>query len=266
MYAQLLANSHTSPASLKNYLSGAKHWIIHHVGDPSAFLSPPVQDVIKRLSSTSDHVPSQALPITPTELNIICRFLDEHTSYPAAIKPAILISFTCMLRASNITSPSAKVWGGAHTLNRGDITITPTGLSVVIRSTKTTGGPIPAIIDILAIPGSASCPRQAWIHYLVKDQPPLSGPAFITPEGRPLVSSPIAAAIRAALSAAGYSEPKRYSIHSLRRGSAQLACALGASNADIMSHGLWASQSGLRYYTHPASNKVSHLLARGLAN
>lgn len=63
MYAQLLANSHTSPSTLKNYISGAKFWVTHPVGNPSAFLSPPVQDVIKRLCSNSLHVPSQALPI-----------------------------------------------------------------------------------------------------------------------------------------------------------------------------------------------------------
>lgn len=171
-----------------------------------------------------------------------------------------------MLRASNITSPSAAAWCGAHTLNRGDITITPGGLAVVIRSTKTTAGPVSPIINIVAQPGNITCPRHAWIHYLVRDQPHLAWPAFVTPDGRPLTASPIVAANRAALSAAGYQEVKRYSIHSLRRGSAQLAAALGASDTDIMSHGLWASQSGLRYYTHPASNKVSHLLARGLAN
>lgn len=171
-----------------------------------------------------------------------------------------------MLRASNVTSPSGKVWGGAHTLKRADVAINPTGLTVYIRSTKTTGGPVPFALPISAIPGSPNCPRRAWIHYVVREQPPLAGPAFITPDGRPLTAAPIVSAIRAALTDASYPDVNKYSMHSLRRGSAQLASNLGATDSDVMRHGLWASQSGLRYYTHPATNKVSRLIAQGLAN
>lgn len=236
------------------------------MGDPSSFTSPPVQDVIKLLCSASDHVPSQALPISPVELRIICDYLDNTTTFTAAIKPAILLSFACMLRASNITSPSTSVWGGAHTLKRSDINLTREGMSVAIYSTKTTRGPTPTILNIASIPRSSVCPHQAWIHYLVKVQPPIAGPAFIDDDRRPLTASPIVYAIRAALSRAGYQDSNRYSIHSLRRGSAQLAAVMGATDAELMCHGIWRSRSGLSHYTRLPSNKVSRSLAQGLAN
>lgn len=265
MYAQHLANMHSSPASLKNYLSGAKYWITSHSGDPSAFISHPVQEVVARLTKTSDHIPSQAAPITPTEIKLIIDFLDGSPNYPVAVKPCILITYACMFRASNSVSPSTSTWNGAHTLRSADVLESGNGLDVIIRSTKTSGRSRTTTIHIDPVPGSNLCPVMAWRLYYCWVSPHPAGPAFLHVNGIPLTAGPVVSAMRSALSAAGYMDTSRYSMHSLRRGSAQLASNMGAPTTDIMKHGVWRSENGLRHYIPSVSSSVSRLIARGLA-
>lgn len=266
MYAQQLANQHASPASLKNYISGARHWITAHLGDPSAFSSQTVQEVVSRLTKISTHIPAQAAPIGKTELKIITQFLDGTPNFSLAIKPCVLISFACMFRSSNAVSPSTHIWGGAHTLRACDVIPTPTGLDIIIHSTKTTSACKPVALHIDQVMSSDMCPVSAWNVYYSRILPPLSGPAFINIDRSPLTASPVVSAIKAALKAAGYMNVSRYSIHSLRRGAAQMAASMGAPSSEIMKHGIWASHAGLRHYVHPVSTTVPRLLARGLAD
>lgn len=265
MYIQHLANSHTSPASIRNYLSGARHWISSHLGDPSAFNSFPAHEVLAKVTRESTHVPHQAAPLTPVEVKIIVHFLDGTPNYPLAVKPCLLISFACMFRASNAVSPSARAWGGAHTLKAYDVVESGHGLDIVIRSSKTTTAAKPTIIHIDPVPSSPVCPVRAWRHYYCLVSPPPAGPAFILRNGQPITAGPVVSAIRAALNAAGYINANKYSMHSLRRGAAQLVAHLGAPPSDIMQHGLWSSKSGLAHYVNPSSNTVPRLIAHSLA-
>lgn len=267
MYVQFLANSHTSPSSLKNYVSGARHWITHHGGDPSSFSSPPVCDVSRKLVLSSSHVPAQAAPLTPAHLRIICAYIDANPTYPTSVKPCILLSYACMLRGSNVISKTHKLWDGAHTLKARDISLGPPGvLYVTVRSTKTTSKAKPFTLTIQAVSDSRVCPVRAWMLYVSKARLVPWGPAFVVDKNSALTAGPVVCAIRSALAQAGYTDVMNYSLHSIRRGSAQLASFMGASNQDIMTHGNWRSEQGLSYYINSVSSSVSTCLARGLAS
>lgn len=133
MYAQRLANIHASPNSIKNYLSGARSWIREHRGNFQAFLSPQVAQLVKGFVKNSSHVPRRAAPLGAHHIQAICRFLDAQPSAPLAIKPAILIGFSCFLRSSNILSPTISQWGGPHTLLAADVSIKDSGLLILIH-------------------------------------------------------------------------------------------------------------------------------------
>lgn len=266
MYIQHLANNYTSPASIRNYVSGAKHWILSHLGDPGAFTSFPAQQVMTKVTKESSHVPLQAAPLSPREVRLVIDFLDGTPNYPLAVKPCLLISFACMFRASNSVSPTARGWGGAHTLKACDVLESESGLDIIIRSTKTTGISKPVMLHVDPIPQSPVCPVAAWRFYYALVSPPPTGPAFIQVNGQPITSGPVVSAIREALKSAGYINYDRYSMHSVRRGAAQLLSSLGAPHSEIMQHGVWSSHSGLAHYLRPASNTVPGLLAHGLAN
>lgn len=265
MYTRYMANSYTSPSSTKNYMSGAKYWVITHGGDPSAFASIEVAEILKAITAESNHVPRQAPPLLPSDIRVICAYLDANPNFYAAIKPCILITYSCMLRASNVLSPNLSVWAGAHTLLARDIRYDNGALNIIIRSTKSTSARRPTLLRVE--PGSSAliCPVRAWFQYVRYLRIPQLGPAFLADSGAPLTAAPVVAAIREALIAAGAKNVTRISMHSLRRGAAQAAQAGGASHQEIMKHGIWSSTSGLGYYLKPASSEVPRILSDILA-
>lgn len=265
MYTRFMANSYTSPSSIKNYMSGAKYWVTTHGGQPSAFSSLEVGEMIKAVTAESDHVPLQAPPLFPSDLGIICSFLDNSSSLDHAIKPCILISYTCMLRSSNVVSPNLVVWAGAHTLLARDIRYDNGALNVLVRSTKTTNARHPNLLRVEPASSDLLCPVRAWLRYVRSIRVLPMGPAFLTDSGQPLTAPKVVASMRAALQAAGAPNFARVSMHSLRRGAAQVAQAGGASSAEIMKHGIWSSPQGLSYYLNPASSEVPSILSASLA-
>lgn len=269
MYTQFLANSFSSTATVRNYLSGAKTWVQHHMGNTQAFQSYEASNMFKSISTASNHVPSQSAPLSPTEVKIICSFLDSNLYFPRAVKPCILIAFSSFLRASNLVSPSLTSWGGPHTVQVSDISCVQGQLIIRVKSTKTLKGSKPSFVQVFPSPSSPCCPVQAWLHYVRLINPCPLGPAFVSDTGLPLTTGPVVVAMRMALHNAGHPDPASVSFHSLRRGGAQTAAAQGAPSEDLMSHGLWKSRSGLSSYVPnlPLSQcTVPRCISRSLAN
>lgn len=191
-------------------------------------------------------------------------FLDNSCAAPLAVKPALLIGYTCFLRASNLLSPNISTWGGPHTLRAGDIVPSKNGLYVFIRSSKTLSGGRPTVLEVWAVPGSPLCPVSAWFAYKRVICPSPRGPAFLLNNGAPLTALPVIKIIRLALKQAGVSYASEISMHSLRRGAAQAAECGGAPVSDIMAQGTWASPSGVSSYLKPKT-VVPRLMASVLA-
>lgn len=82
MYLQFLKNSFASTVSIKNYLSGAKYWISHHGGNIKSFESHEVKEMLSAVSTLSNHVPTQAYPITSQDVKKICDYIDLNPSTP----------------------------------------------------------------------------------------------------------------------------------------------------------------------------------------
>lgn len=137
MYCQFLANTYRSPATVKNHVSGAKMWVELHQGNITHFGAQEMSSMSKSILEGSTHIPSPAAPIGPQEIKDICAYIDATPNAHPAFKAAILIAFATFLRVSNVLSPSASSWGGAHTLLANDIKLVAEGLVITIRSTKT---------------------------------------------------------------------------------------------------------------------------------
>lgn len=268
MYSQFLANSFSSPATVRNYISGAKTWVQHHMGNIQSFLSYELSSMLKHVTSSSDHIPSHAAPLSSDQIKLICTFIDNTGMFPAVVKPCLLIAFSSFLRASNMVSPTLTSWGGPHTLQASDIVQFHDMLVLRVASSKTLTGPKPAFVEILPSTVLQFCPVQAWLQYKSKINPCPLGPAFVTESGLPLTTGPVVLAIRMALTRAGHPDPSAFSFHSLRRGGAQTASAHGATSDQLMSHGLWRSRSGLAAYVHSkqSSRTVPSSIASSLAS
>lgn len=266
MYIQYLANANMAPLSIKNYLSGARSWINHHKGSDISFASHEASSVLKTNLNASKHVPRQAPPLTPHHVKLISFFLDSLPSTLPAIKAAFLIGYTCFLQSSNLLSPTITQWGGSHTLRVSDISLSPSGLTVRINSSKTLKNSPPVFLAVPYVQDPSTCPVRAWTHYVQLVNPHPSGPAFMLDSLTPLTPKPLVDFIRLALQHASVPNFSSFSLHSLRRGAARAAHAASGSLNDIKVHGTWATDSGLPAYVPSSSCKVSSFLASSLAN
>lgn len=88
IYTQFLANTHTSPGTTKNNLSGAKSWLQLHGGNIQAFLTSELALMTRSITDNSMHIPSPAAPLTPQDIKLICDYLDISPELPIAVKPA----------------------------------------------------------------------------------------------------------------------------------------------------------------------------------
>lgn len=149
-------------------------------------------------------VPSQAAPLSPNQIKIVCKFLQSNSNFPVAVKPCLLIAYVSFLRGSNMVSPTLTSWGGPHTLQANDIIKYGDIIVIKVSSSKTSTGPRPKFIEIFPTSDPICCPVQAWDDYTWKINPRPLGPAFITDAGLPLTTGPVVLAIRLALTAAGH--------------------------------------------------------------
>lgn len=263
MFARFLGNSFKSPSTVKNYMSGARTWIINHKGSIQPFMSPQVADVIKGVEKLSSHVATQAFPLSPAHIQIICTFIDLSPSIPLGVKPAILLSYASFLRASNVLSPTMSGWGGPHTLKACDVRSSKNGLYIIVRSSKTIKSK-PVILEVFHSPSLFMCPVKAWYTYKSALCPLNSGPAFMLSPNTPLTPRHVVRVMRLALKWAGVPNSSSVSMHSLRRGAGQAAQASGAGQHDLLAQGTWRSKSVLNSYLRPQTI-VPRLMASILA-
>lgn len=248
MFAQHLANKHASPASIKNYISGAKSWVLEHGGCWQAFASHQLGLQVKSFVKKSTHVPSRAAPLGPHHMIIICDFLDGSPSAPLAAKPALLIGFSCFLRASNLVSPSMLEWGGPHTLVAMDVSASPSGATIFIRSTKTRSDPRGCSFFIPSGQQTKYCPVAAWQRYKTLMNPWPLGPAFVTNDRRPVTARHLVGLMRIALKDCTDIDISKISMHSLRRGATHTAIDQGFPLETIQQRGTWKSPAGMKPY------------------
>lgn len=116
--------------------------MLEHGGNTQALTSHEKAVMFKGLSKNSDHQTTRAAPLSYNHVVTITRFIDSVSCLPLAIKPCVLIGYSCYLEASNLLSPSGSTWGGAHTLLARDIVRIGNSLTVTLNSTKTLSSPV----------------------------------------------------------------------------------------------------------------------------
>ena len=251
-FIQHLANIMSAPATVRNYISGVKSWLVAHGGDPAPFNSPEAQAVTKGAARLSSHIPSKAPALTPQDIMCIADYLDKAGPNGLVLKTALLLTYFTFLRRSNVLAPSLTTWAGPHTLRRGDVVPRPHGLTVIVRSSKTISKPGQAVALIInRVPASSYCPVTTWELYCERFPGPSDGPAFMLPGTRPLTAPPLVGVMRTALGRAGRPYAPCASMHSLRRGAALAAADRGCPLEDLCHHGTWSGPSGIAPYVPP---------------
>lgn len=224
-----------------NYISGARTWV-QAMGMATTSFDTYLVGVLKRgIHRNSNHVPAQAPPLSPSDIRKVVRFFATAGDNGPVLTAAILLGYFTLLRQSNLLS-SPSLASPGHTLRARDVSVTDTGLTIHVRSSKTLlkSAP-PRNIAVPEIPGSHYCPLKAWMKYVSRTQPSLDGPAFITSDALPLRPRALLDTLRLALAAQGHPAPGAITLHSLRRGGAQACASSGSSLEDIKDLGHWTS-------------------------
>ena len=267
LYIQCLANSYKTPRTVRNYLSGARTYVIRYGGDPASFSSPLIGTVLRGVTRLAAHEERPAPPLSRATLLALCDDLAAAGPDGAVARAAVLFGVATLLRQSNFL-PSAGSAGGPHLARRGDVDIRSDALLVRVWSSKTLKTPADAVtLRVLAAPGSPYCPvaamRGAW--RLVPA--PAEAPLFLFPStGRPLTAPALVSVMRAALGRLRCPVAHLVTVHSLRRTGAHLASAQGATDADVMSLGTWTSSAVRRYLPREVVSSAPAALAACLAS
>lgn len=258
MYAQYLSNSHASPRTVKNYMSGARTWVCEHSGSVICFDSHDVSQIVKGFAKRSQHVPARAFPLSISHILIISDYVSANLSFPKSLMPCIVIGYKCFLRASNLVSPSTTEWGGPHTLLARDMVVCDSGLLVSVRSTKTKSDNVVSTLHLPKETDPRLCPVVLWTNYYQLIRPWYLGPAFLLDNHSPITARHVVGAMRSALALEPDLDPAKVSMHSLRRGAAHDAAERGASLDAIKDMGMWRSTSGVKPYL----DKFPHMFKR----
>jgi hypothetical protein len=163
LYLEFLARRFQSPQSVKNYLSAVT--LYHKQQDiPCTSLSTfKVQCMIRSLDRTMHHVPNQKEPITLPILHQLCQLILHYGVWGEVLRYAFLFLFFAFLRQSNVAPRSRVDYDPTRHTRRSDVTLTPSGLIIAIKWTKTLQKRgYPVRIPLPRIPGSSLCPTRAF--------------------------------------------------------------------------------------------------------
>lgn len=245
MYIQLLKNSSKTLGTIKNYISGAKGFLVERGHDSANFTHPMVVTFMKGVERHSGHVPQGAVAIPTKAIIQACVCLRRASVEGEVVAACVLFGFATMLRQCHLVYTPH---GHMHMLHRSDITINKDMLLVTVRSSKTTSRRNVAVIPVHRASEPRACPVHAYERAIGLVQGPKHACLFLAPgSGRPLSAPRVNTMFRQALAAVGFKGALSASLHSLRRSGAHACIRAGLPIDQVKKHGLWKSDAVKTY-------------------
>jgi hypothetical protein len=270
LYIEHLAQRFKSPRSVKNYVAAVT--LLHKLlAIPfSAAQSFQVSLMLRAISTTMRHTPHPKSPVSVPILLQLCQACDTLGLWGAVLKCVILFAFFAFLRQSNLAPPHAGQFHPSRHTTRGDVHLSPSGLSLSLKWTKTLQAPIsPIYIPLPTIPGSPLCPVRAYTLMVSQVPTPApTAPLFLMPSATGKLTVVAIPQLRSSFSklvSQLHLSSKDFSLHSLRRGGATLAFQSGVPLEVIKAHGTWTSDSVWGYLKPPTQlSALPQALARAV--
>lgn len=259
MYIQLLRNSRKTVGTIKNYLSGAKAFIMERGYSGLSFIHPQVITFIKGAERNSDHVPQPAVAIPARTIVQACACLRGMSAEGEVVAACILFAFTTMLRQCHLLYTPH---GRGHMLRRRDVAVGEDGMLVTVRSSKTTTRASVAVIPVQRASEAGSCPVQAYEHAI--GLVPASSHAFLFLDPgsqRPLSVHRVNKLLRQVLAVSCFPAAASASMHSLRRSGAHVCARAGVPLDQLKRHGMWKSNAVKTYVPRDISGSPQALAA-----
>lgn len=262
LYIQFLSRTLKSIDSVRNYVSGLKclHQLLGF--EFPSYDTMSIKLTFKGLDKLSLHVPHQAKPITVKILVQIYNLLDVDTSEHSVIWCLFLFAFLLYSRKCQFVPTSLSEDNLEWLVRRDDIVFENNMLFVTFRKTKTRQSGEGLVVPLAQVPGSCLCPVSAYNNMLRLVPAAPGSPAFILPDGSPIVYKDFHKILRGCLSILGL-DAQKFSSHSFRRGGATFSFACGLPSECIQSQGDWRSDAYKLYIDINAKQRV--VVAKTLA-
>lgn len=195
------------------------------------------------------------LPILPQHLLKIRNNLNLNDTDDLQLWAALLVAFFCLLRVSNI----AIAHNIKHVIKREDINISPQGISLALKHSKTIQFQEKCHTIVLPyLPHHPLCPTTAITRFLARTSACTKDTCiFSIPKNSEIVPL-TASAFRHNLEKhmkAIVKDSSSFSTHSLRRGGATWLMSVGTPLASIRIIGDWASDAVYRYLSPDTHSK-----------
>ena len=142
----------------------ARTWTISVTGNSVNFDTYRVSVVKKGLKRTMLNKSQVRQPILARHIRHIVRVLDKLGKQAKVIKAFIFIAFCTALRQSNLLLRTTSSPLG-HVLLVKEVKVIERGLSVLVRSTKTTTPRFQTVMVIAWSETKRYCPVVAWLNY-----------------------------------------------------------------------------------------------------
>lgn len=257
-YACFLAENFKSSASVRNYISGVKTWATLFKFNVDEFYSPPIKLTLTGLDKLNTRIPKQKLPLQISDLNKIYSCINQNDVQDIVIWTIILVAFFAMLRKSQFAGTSRKSFNKTEQLTRSDFTFSSKGMLISIQWSKTQQKHNQVHeIPVSSMAQSFLCPVSAYTRMINMIPGKSTDPAFGLPDKHgniiPLSKYDIDCILHSLFEKCGINK-NNYSFHSLRRGGATLAAAVGATDSEICAIGHWVSSCYRGYIVHSPAN------------
>lgn len=244
MYLVHLKKHLNSPGAVANYFSAARTWVAACTGSTKVFDGYHTTLLRKGLRRSMQHTPRPVPALTVPVLRHVVTVLDRLGRSARVIKALVLLAFFTALRQSNLLVSTRSRDQVCHILLAKDVRVNNEHLWITVRSSKTIIEPRQQrTFKLTRADDPLCCPVRAWQRYTEKFKLGPEDPAFITTTGTPLTIRGATKVLRAALVGSAYPDPRRFTLHGLRRGAVHACVNAGSSLQQVKELGQWASEA-----------------------
>ena len=234
-----------APATIKNYLSALRAWVVSLGLEEPRIWTPRVQ-LACRAVGRAHPPPRQPLPIGFDLLSTMIRMLSSSHDH-LLIASALSLQYFACLRASELCSDLSL----SIVPSRSDISFSQSGSSLTMlyscRTSKTAHHGFQVHVGCSGNPICAPC---IMFHFFSRFPAEPASPLFRFSSGTLLSYTVYNSIIKRLVQLAGL-DPSLYSSHSVRAGAATQAARAGLGPESIKRLGRWRSQAYMVYLRPP---------------
>ena len=240
-----LSLSNLAPATMRNYLSALRAWVLSLGLDEPQIWTPRVHLACRAVTRTHS-LPRQASPIDFDLLNVLIRLLSSNRDH-LLIASALSLQFFACLRASEFCADSTL----SIIPTMSDVSFYQNGSSRVMLYTCHSSKTAPQGFQVhVGCSGNPICAPCIMTHFFSLSPYEPSSPLFRFSSGRLLSYRVYNTIIKRLVQLAGL-DPSLYSTHSVRAGAATQAARAGLQPDSIKRLGRWRSQAYMVYLRPP---------------